>query len=108
MVSLDDLVGLLGPHLDREALLRGLAVPAGFEHHLDEIAREVRRLRYYADPDSSLAYLADRLANHLEALLLMHAASAADYVRAGLDVDEALAIVDRHAAELQRRMGRRL
>ncbi len=102
---LDEIPEDLAAQLDRQARLLDLAVSPGFEHHLGEIASEVRRLRYRAEPDSSLAYLADRLASHVEGLWLLEAPTAADLYRAGLGVDEAIERADRHVDELRARMG---
>ena len=109
LVTLDDVVEAIeaDPGWRREQILKDLAVPVGFAHYLGEIAREVRRLRCRVEPDSSLAYLADRLASHVEGLWLLEAPTAANYVVAGPDVEDALEIVDRHVDELNARMGGR-
>ena len=106
-ITLDEAIAELAGYLDRQASLLDLAVSPGLAHHLEAAACEVRRVRYVAEPDSSLGYLADRLAGHLEALWLLVAASASDYVRAGFEVSEAIELVDRHAEKLHSRMGGR-
>jgi hypothetical protein len=107
LVTLDDLAEVDAGGLSRDSVLRDLAVAPGFAYHLGETAREVGRIRCRAEPDSSLAYLGERLASHVEGLWLLEAPTAANYVAAGLDVDDALEIVDRHVGELNARMGGR-
>ncbi len=99
-VQLDEAIADLLLLLEREAALCALAVPAGVEHRLTCARADVRRLHLRAEPGSSLEGLADRLAGHLEALWLQLAPTAADLVRAGLDVAEALERVDRAAARM--------
>ena len=77
LVTLDDLVEANADEIRRDEILRDLAVSPGFAHHLGETACEVRRLRCHAEPDPSLAYLADRLAGHVESLWLLFAPTAA-------------------------------
>ena len=107
LVTAEDLVDLFADEDRRDAALRDLAVAPGFAHYISETAREVGRLRRFAEPDSSLAYLADRIASRLEGLWLGEAATAGDYYRAGLDIEDALEIVDRHVDDLRARMGGR-
>ena len=70
-----------------------------WEHHRDRMAATIRTLRRrnYSG--------ADNLAASLDSLDAMFEPTAGELVRAGLDVDKALAIVDRHAAALHHRMG---
>ena len=71
------------------------------EELITDSARLVRRV----DPDSSLAFLACRIASHTEGLWLMLQLNAAEFVRLGLDVDEAIGRVDREWDALRRRLG---
>lgn len=80
---------------------------------IDEIAREVGRLRRNMKPDSSLAYCTDRLAGYVETLDIMLSLSAAELyplflVECGDDqvaLEESLAVVDARAVELRRLLG---
>ena len=79
---------------------------------IDELAAEVGRLRRRAEPESSLAHLADRLVGHVESLAAMVEPSAAELVAwtaPGDDeaVIEALRIVDDRRARLRVRLGYR-
>jgi hypothetical protein len=99
LVNADDLVDLLGPEEPT-----GNRAPLG---RLWEAAGDVGRLGRYAEPGSSLQHLADRLACHVLTLDAMLRPTAADLVRAGFEVDQALEHVDRHVARLHSRMGGR-
>ena len=88
-----------------EAVLSAvLAWEHQFGRAVDAVGRLRRRLPDPADYDRIML---DRLARSLDSLDAMFEPCAADLVREGFEVDEALKIVDRHAAELHRRMGGR-
>lgn len=79
---------------------------------VDELATEVARLRRYAEPETSLAFLADRMSGHVESLAAMLEPSAGELVAwtaPGDDeaVREALRIVDERRARLRARLGYR-
>ncbi len=76
-----------------------------WEAHRDTIAGAVRLLRRRHDADSYDHVLADRIAASLDSLDAMFEPCAAELVAEGFEVDEALALVDRHADELRSRMG---
>ena len=104
-VTAEALAEMFAEEMERDTRLRELAASPGVEHHLGEAAREVGRIRRGAEPGSSLEHLADRLAGHIESLWLILAASAVDYIAAGLGVEQALDRVDRAVEELCSRMG---
>lgn len=81
---------------------------------LDEIARDLGRLRRrFESNDWTGVYLVERLAGTVETLDCMVSPSAGELYRSfmvecGDDqvaLEEALAVVDRHAAELRRLLG---
>jgi hypothetical protein len=81
------------------------AVAAG--NRLLELAADVGRLRRRVDPDGYDAVLLARIAGHVDALDAIHEPTAADRVRAGIPVDDALELVDQRAQELERLLGGR-
>jgi hypothetical protein len=77
-----------------------------WEYQRDQLADEVRRLRVrHPTPDSYDRVIADRLAAGIATLDSLFEPTAADLVRRGLDVDDALDQVDAHAEALYARMG---
>ena len=70
-----------------------------WEFHRDRLANTIRTLRRrnYSG--------ADNLAASLDSLDALFEPTAGELVAGGYDVDEALELVDAHAAELYRRMG---
>lgn len=79
---------------------------------VDALAADVGRVRRRVEPDSSLAYLVDRIADHVEWLDVMLQPSAAElaaYVYPGDDeaVDAALEAVDRRAARVRHLLARK-
>lgn len=90
---------------------------AGTQHvqaRIDQLADDVGRLRRRAEPDSSLWWLADRLAVNLDCLDAMLNVPASEvarwYVPAGAPgfdaaVDEAIRLVDERHDALHARMG---
>lgn len=76
-----------------------------WEHHRDRLADALGRLRRRYDVDEYDHILADRAAASLVSIDALVAPTAADLVRAGWAVDQALEEVDRHYAQLARRMG---
>ncbi len=78
---------------------------AAWDHHRDQIAGAVRLLRRRHEVDAYDHVLACRIAASLDSLDAMFEPTAGELVAEGFEVDEALAIVDRHADELRSRMG---
>ena len=80
---------------------------------LDRIERLARDLGYlrrrFASNEAAWTgeYLADRLAGHVQSLDAMLHASAGELVRQGVDVEQALALVDRRGAEIRWLLGDR-
>jgi hypothetical protein len=76
---------------------------------LDLLAADVGRLRRRLEPESSIAHLGDRLADHVETLDVILSPSAAELQRAffcecgdhDLALDEALAETDRRQRQLR-------
>ncbi len=83
---------------------RDWVVRRAWKHYRNELANEIRiQLRYSTVPKVRTS--ADRCAGLLDSIDAMLEPSAGDLVQAGYEVDEALEIVDRHTAELHKRMG---
>lgn len=76
-----------------------------WEHQRDRLADALGRLRRRHEADEYDRILADRAAASLDSIVALFEPTAADLVAAGWEVDEALEVVDRHVAELHRRMG---
>lgn len=79
---------------------------------LDELAGDVGRLRQRLEPDTSLAHTADRIAGHVEALVLMVEPSAAEIAGVWAPGDdqaigEAVRLVDNRHARLRHALGYR-
>jgi hypothetical protein len=72
---------------------------------VEELISDSGRLVRRVDPDSSIGFLAIRIASHTEGLWLMLQLNAAELVGLGWDVDEGLDRVDRAWDELRRRLG---
>lgn len=72
---------------------------------IDALARDVgrlrRRLELNGDPGRG-GYLVDALVGHVESLDVMLEPTAADLVRRGFTVEQALSVVDGRAADLDR------
>lgn len=87
-----------------------MTVSDAFRARLDELAADVGRLRRRVEPDSSLAFLADRIARHVESLHLLTTPSAGEIVSTtypGDDetVEEAIRLVDARSARLRGLLG---
>jgi hypothetical protein len=86
-----------------------------FRAQLDEFATDVGRLRRRVEPESSLAHLAERIADRVEVLAAMVGEPAADLYRAyfcvcgdhALALDEDLAAVDRRSQDVRGLLGRK-
>jgi len=76
-----------------------LATVLGF---LDRIADEVGRLRARAKGEPN--WIAERLADHVESLDAFVCITAAELVRRGVEVEQALRLCDDRKIELLRRM----
>jgi hypothetical protein len=77
-----------------------------WEHHRDRLAAALRVLRRRRPDEFDFDRIqADRAAAALDALDRLFEPTAGELVAAGHDVDEALALVDRHVAALHKRMG---
>jgi hypothetical protein len=77
-----------------------------------DLAGDVGRLRRRVEPDSSLAYLCDRIAGHVESLHCILTPSAGELVAFTAPGDEdaiaeALRVVDDRWHRLQSRLGRK-
>jgi hypothetical protein len=72
---------------------------------LHALAADVGRLRRRVDPASYAGFLAWRVAGHVDSLDAMLEPTAAERVAAGVDVEEALELVDTRTAELRRLLG---
>ena len=91
------------------------ATTVAITHHVDAIAADVNRLRRQAEPESSLAHLADRLAGHVESidaivqpnahdLYLEHLAIAGSTADA-LCLDAALRFTEQRQRQLRQQLG---
>lgn len=78
-----------------------------WNHHVERTADALARLRRRHEPESYDRLLADRAASELEWLDLLVQPTAADLVRAGMDVDRALETVYAHSDALRGRIGGR-
>jgi len=72
---------------------------------IQALAEDVGRLRRRVEPDTYDAFLAFRIAGHVEALDALAWPTAAELYRECVDVDLALELVDEHAAKLHRTLG---
>lgn len=68
---------------------------------LGELSADIGRLRRRLDEGSALRYTADRAADRVEGLTLLFTKTAAERVRDGTPVAEALAQVDREARRVR-------
>lgn len=76
-----------------------------------ELAADVGRLRRRLEAESSLGFLAGRIANHVDAINSMVRPTAAQIARSwapgdNTAVDEAIRLVEEHSDRLQKRLGR--
>jgi hypothetical protein len=72
---------------------------------LEAIVADVGRLRRFVDLGDYDGHLVERISGRLEVLLQLYLPTAAELIRDGKDVDEAIAAVDRRAHELRRKLG---
>ena len=72
---------------------------------LDSLAADLGRLRRRLEPGSYAADLAERIAGHVDSLDAMLAPTAAELVKAGVSVEDALEAVDGRSHALRRMLG---
>ena len=70
-----------------------------------DVGRLRRRLRDESRDNPYTAFVAGRVAAHVDVLVHMHEATAGDLYRAGLPIDHALDTVDERAEALEQLLG---